>query len=170
MAKKQKLLIGTLISVIVFLSIVCVISIIYNFYGGFYFSRVVEYDKILGQEQTIEVTGEGSFAVACNFSGTILLDDDIRQDINIKSLNLTQNLYLRAKVVLVGAKEQDNKIFGVTNWEEKNDEYIYFNQTISANEKIGMCKYVRLSQNLILDTNKNYILIFIVETSYIAFI
>lgn len=168
--KNQKKLIITLASISVILFVICVGSIIYNFNGGFYFSRVIEYSKILGEEQTILLTGEGSSMTACNFSGTTLLGDDINQKINIKTENLSQPLYLRAKVVLVGAKEQNNIIFGFTNWVQNDDGYIYFNQTIGENEQIGLCKYVRLSTQNKLETNINYILIFVVEASSSPFV
>ncbi len=157
------------ISVIVILSIVCLISIIYNFSGGFYYGRVVEYQKILGEEQTITISGQGSFVTASNFSGTTLLNDDIKQEIFLKTSNINVPLFLRAKIELVGAATQNNLMYGYTNWVSGEDGYLYLNQTIGSNEKIGLCKYVRLSENNKLETNINYILTFIVEASETEF-
>lgn len=169
MTKKAKKIITILASLIVILSVAVAISIIYNFNGGFYFSRVVQFAKILGEEQTINVDGEGSFVTACNFAGTTLLGDDLSQQINVKTSNIEAPLLLRAKVELVGFKQQNNIIFGFTNWEQNEDGYIYFNQTIDANEQIGLCKYVRLDKNNNLQSNQNYILVFVVEASANAF-
>lgn len=167
--KKQKGLIITLISIIVLLSILCIVSVVYNFNGGFYLSRVVEYSKILGEEQTIIVEGSGTFTTACNFSGTTLLNDDIKQQINVKTDNISEPVYLRAKIILVGEKEQNNVMFGFTNWVQAQDGYIYLNQKVNPNEQLGLCKYVRLNSNNKLETNINYILVFVVEASNLEF-
>lgn len=147
------------------LSVVCAISITYNFTGGFYFSRIIKYDKVLGEEQTIRINGSGAFVTSCNFNGTCLLDDDIKQMIYLETTNAIGPLYLRAKLQIVGINT-DNLMFGFTNWTTKdNDPYIYFNQPINPNEKIGLCKYVRFSSDNKFLTNVNYILQFIVEAS-----
>lgn len=159
-----------LISTIVILSLICAISVIYNFVGGFYQSRITTFQKILGEEQTITIQKEGSFATACNFSGTILLNNDIKQEIYIKTTNLNAPLYLRAKINLVGAASQNNLIFGYTNWVSGEDGYIYLNQTINSNEKIGLCRYVRFNENNKLESNLNYIIMFVVEASETKFI
>lgn len=166
MKKNQKIL---YISIIVILSVVCAISIAYNFTGGFYFSRILKYDKILGEEQTISVNDSGAFVTSCNFNGTCLLNDDIKQVIYIQTTNLNQPLYLRAKMQVVGTNI-NNLMFGYTNWISKeNDPYIYFNQPINSNEKIGLCKYVRFDESNKFVTNVNYILQFVVEASDVSF-
>ena len=168
MVKKQKPIIVTLVSIIILLSVVCIASLAYNFMGGFYKSRVVKYSKILGETQTITVSKVGSFCTACNFSGVTLLDDDISQNIFIKTTNLDQNVNLRAKVYIADFPDKKCEMFGYTNWvTQNNDEYIYFNQTVGANEQIGLCKYVRLNGQLQLESNLDYILIFVIE-AYIA--
>ncbi len=169
MSKNKNGVIVSLVSIIVILAIVSIVSIIYNFNGGFYFSRVVQFDKVLGQEQTILIKGEGAYVTGCNFAGTRLLNDDIKQQINIKTESIYEPLYLRAKVELAGSKMQKNMIFGFTNWVQSDDGYIYFNQTISSNEQIGMCKYVRLSDENKFESNLNYMLIFVVEASKLPY-
>lgn len=164
MVDKDRKLVATLVSIIILLSVVSIISIVYNFLGGFYRSRIVKYDKILGETQTIEVDGKGVYCTACNFSGIVLLDVDIVQDVFIKTSNLPNKLNLRAKAVLVGNTGRQCEIFGYTNWVmDDNDDYIYFNQKIDSNQQIGLCKYVRLNQNLRLESNRDYILMFVVE-------
>lgn len=164
MADKNKKLVTTLVSIIILLGIVCIISIVYNFLGGFYRSRIVKYYKILGETQTIEIGGSGVYCTACNFSGVTLLDVDIAQDVLIKTSNLSSNLNLRARAFVMGDSEQKCEIFGYTNWVQgEGDDYIYFNQKINSNQQIGLCKYVRLNPNLRLESNIDYILIFVVE-------
>ncbi len=172
MTKKNKSLIVVLSSLVAILAIVCVISIVYNFNGGFYYSRITKYYKILGEEQTITITKQGAVATACNFSGTILLNDDIRQDVFIKANNLQSPLYLRAKINIVGNVTDGNNlgiIFGYTNWVAQDDGYVYFNQQLANNEQIGLCKYVRFNENLKLESNIDYILQIIVEASLTPF-
>lgn len=165
MANKQKKIIITLASVIVILSLVSIVSLVYNFLGGFYQSRVVRYKKILGETQTIIVDGVGVYCTACNFSGVTLLDDDISQNVYIKTTNLQEKINMRAKIYVVGYENKNNELFGYTNWITSNqDDFIYFNQLVGANEQIGLCKYVRLDGSMSLESNKDYILIFVVET------
>lgn len=164
MVKKQKPLIITLVSIIILLSMISIVSIFYNFIGGFYKSRVTKFAKVLGEQQTIFVDGVGAFCSACNFSGTILLDDDISQNIYIKTTNLQQDVNLRAKIEVIGYEDKRCDMFGYTNWiTQEDDEYIYFNQTVGANEQIGLCKYVRLNGEMQLESNIDYVLIFVVE-------
>lgn len=170
MKKDKKSVKSILIAIIVILSIICTISIIYNFNGGFYYSRIVEYYKILGEGLEININQQGTEVVACNFSGTNLLNTDIKQEVTIKTADIQAPLYLRAKTELIGATMQENIMFGYANWVTSEDGYMYFKQTITSNEKIGLCKYVRLSDNNKLETNINYILAFIVEASTTPFI
>lgn len=164
MVYKQKKLIITLVSVILILSFACLASLIYNFMGGFYKNRVVKYSKILGETQTIAITGEGVFCAACNFSGVVLLDDDISQKIYIKTQNITQDLNLKAKIILPDFQGVKCDMFGFTNWvTESGDDYVYFNQKVGSNEQVGLCKYIRLNNQLKLESNLDYVLIFVVE-------
>lgn len=164
MASKRNRLVVTLVSVIVILGFVCLASLIYNFMGGFYKSRVIKYSKVLGEEQTITVTGEGVFCTACNFSGVTLLDNDISQNVYIKTKNLSQQLNLRARLILPEFQEIRCDMFGFTNWITlNNDDYIYFNQQVGSNQQIGLCKYVRLNNQLKLESNVDYVLIFVIE-------
>ncbi|MBQ7884630.1 MAG: hypothetical protein IJ318_00845 [Clostridia bacterium] len=164
MAKKRKALVVTLVSVIVILSLALGASITYNFIGGFYRSRVERYNTVLGEDLLINIDKEGSYCVACNFSGTVLLGVDIGQNVYIKVGDISSPLNLRAKAFVSGNTQKNCDMFGFTNWlVDENDSYIYFNQTVDSNEQIGMCKYVRLNQNLKLESNLDYILIIVVE-------
>lgn len=170
--KHKKTLIVVLVFITAVLGIVCAVSIYYNFCGGFYFSRISKYAFILGEDNEIVVDGAGAYTTACNFSGTTLLNNDIRQDIFIKTNNLQTPLYLRAKMNIVGNNVENNNsgiIFGYTNWVQKDDGYIYFNQILLENEQIGLCRYVRFNENLKLESNVDYILVITVEASITPF-
>ena len=56
-------------------------------------------------------------------------------------------------------------IFGYSNWILAEDGYIYFNQIVAPNEQIGLCKYIRIEDELIFESSKDYILNVILEAS-----
>ncbi len=165
--KHKKNIIISFSFVITVLVIICAISIYYNFCGGFYFSRISKYAFILGEDNKIEVNSDGAYITACNFSGTVLTDNDIKQEITILS-KASKTLYLRAKIQVVGMYE-NNIMFGYTNWVQNEDGYIYFNQPLLENEQIGLCKYIRLNKNNKFESNFDYILVVIVEASISPF-
>lgn len=161
--KKHKGLVVSLIAGIVLLAILATVSIVYNFLGGFYYCRVIEYDKVLGEDQTVEITGEGAFVVACNFSGSLVLDVNIKQPINVLSLS-DDELYLRAKAG-INSFNANVLMFGYTNWVQATDGYVYFNQLVQKNENVGLCNTLGTNMQMNLKSSKNYILYFVVEAS-----
>ena len=159
----KKGLVPTLVAIIVLLSLTLTVSIVYNFIGGFYSSRISAYNRILGEEQTINTDLPGAYVSSFNFAGTLVLGADIKQKIIIK--NNQSVLYLRAKISLC-EKSFCGKIFGYTNWLDGDDGYIYLNQPVLPNETIGLCEYVRFDvDELDLQSNLNYIANIIVEAS-----
>ena len=166
MAKnKKKVLIICLVCSVIILSIVCIVSIIYNIIGGFYFTRLSEYNTVLGEDLNILIKDEGSYSTACNFSGTIVLNTDVKQKVFVET-NLSENsIYLRAKMEVVGISN-GGYMFGSTNWIMEDDGYLYLNQEVNSYEKLSICHFVRLNENLNIESNKNYIIIFTVEASY----
>lgn len=158
-------LISSLIAGLVLIGIVAGVSITYNFLGGFYYCRVVSFEKVLGEEQTVVISGNGAFTCATNFSGSLVVGADIKQPINVMALDVDGELYLRAKAVVNGF-EGGVAIMGYSNWVESEDGYIYFNQPISAFEKVGVCNLVRLDMQMELKSSSNYIIVFVIEASY----
>lgn len=164
---KNRTIVASLIAVSVMLFIVCIVSITYNFIGGFYYSRISAYNYVLGMPQTIKIDNEGVYVAAANFSGTLVLGTSVAQQITIRNAN--NKLYLRAKVSLC---EKDNCgiLYGYTNWVQCVDGYIYLSEPIDSNQSIGLCKYVKFNDEEIkLETNLNYIATFIVEASNLPF-
>ncbi len=154
--------IALLISIIILLSLMCVVSITYNFIGGFYYSRMVSFSKVLGEDETIVINGEGVYSCSFNFGGTLVLGTDIKQNIYIQ--NGDKETYLRAKLMLDN-KDNMGMVFGLVNWVSGSDGYIYFNQAVSAREKIGLCKYIKIKDDIKLESNQNYILSVVVEAT-----
>ena len=165
--KKKKIskLTATLIAIIILLTIIAGVSIVYNFLGGFYYYRVIEYDTMLGEEQTIIVDREGAFVSACNFSGSLVVETDIKQVVNVQTKEIQNPLHLRAKCFVSGLDEKYGLMFGFTNWIEATDGYLYFNHPIESFSKVGLCNTLRLSIQAELDSSTNYVMIFVVESS-----
>lgn len=163
--KNNKRLIISLIAAIISISIICIISIAYNFLGGFYYCRVIEYNSILGEEQTIEVSGEGAFTTCCNFSGSLVVNTNINQPIFVKTISTKEPLYLRAKFGIINIEIPNGKMFGYTNWVQATDGYLYFNQPIMQNEKVGLASTITSNVQQDLKSSENYIMYFIVEAS-----
>jgi len=163
--KYKKGVIPSYIAVIILLGVCLAVSVVYNFLGGFYYCRVIEYDKMLGEEQTIEITGEGAFACACNFSGSLVVGANINQIINVQSSNLDQPLYLRAKYKVNEFDFEPGFLFGYTNWIQGTDGYLYFNQPLTAYTKVGLCNEIKIGIQMELKSSTNYIMLFIVEAS-----
>lgn len=164
-SKSKKTLIISLIAVIVLLSISTVVSVVYNFLGGFYYCRVIHYDKMLGEEQTVLVDGEGAFACACNFSGSLVVGANINQIINVEVGKVDEPLFLRAKYKVNGFEQNPGFLFGYINWTLAEDGYLYFNQPINSYERVGLCNTIKLNLQTELKSSTNYIIIFVVEAS-----
>lgn len=163
--KKNKKTIAMFVAVVVILSALAVVSIVYNFLGGFYYCRIIEYDKVLGEEQTIYVDSDGAFLCSANFSGSLVLGADIRQKINIQAKELIEPLFLRARIKVNGFGFDSSSMYGFANWVEASDGYLYFNQQLSSHDKIGLCNMVKINIQMDLKSNSNYIITFIVEAS-----
>lgn len=161
---KQHNLITSLIAMLVLIGVIAVVSIAYNFLGGFYYCRVVSFDKVLGEEQTVTVNGVGAFVCATNFSGSLVVGADVKQVINVVIDDIDEPVYLRAKATVNGF-EGGTMIMGYSNWAYKEDGYIYFNQSVNAFEKIGVCNMIRLNMQMELKSSNNYIVIFVIESS-----
>ena len=163
--KKHKGLVISLIAGLVLVSLMCIVSIAYNFLGGFYYCRVLEYNTILGEKQTIEVSGEGAFISACNFSGSIVINTNIKQEVYVKTTAISEPLNLRAKFGIHNINMQEGLMFGFSNWVQASDGYLYFNQAVNPNETVGLCNTVTANVQSQLKSSENYIMYFVVEAS-----
>ena len=164
---KNKKIISTLIAVLILVSIICALSVAYNFLGGFYYCRVISFQSALGQDQTIQVSGSGAFSCAANFSGSLVVESGVRQNVYVQSKTLNNPLYLRASMSVNGFTSA-GQMFGFTNWVMADDGYLYFNQPLKSNQKIGLCNTVELNLQSKLRSDSNYIIILTIEASEAA--
>ena len=164
MKKDNKKTVITLISIIVVLSITCVISIIYNLLGGFYFGRIVKYNAMLGEDLILKVEENGVSTISCNFSGTLVLGENFKQNVYIDVGAMDASSYIRAKAFISGININID-MSGITNWVKANDGYYYFNQEVNSYDKIQLCNNLIFKTNMNLDGYKDYIITFIVQAS-----
>jgi len=164
MKNERRGLIVSLFAIIILLSVTCIISITYNFIGGFYYGRIINFYSLLGERQIILIDGEGAFTSSCNFSGTLILDENFKQEVEIDIREVDRPLYLRAKAYISGIN-YNVKMAGITNWIYAEDNYLYFNQSVKALEKVNLCKYLMFDSNLELDSYSDYIFTFVIEAS-----
>ena len=153
---------AVLISVIVLLSITCIISITYNFIGGFYYGRLVSFSKVLGEDEIVLINDDGVYSCSFSFGGTLVLNSNIKQNIYVQ--NGEKELYLRAKVT-IDNNDGIGYAFGIVNWVSGVDGYIYLNQPVGSHEKVGPCRYVKINDDIKLESNLNYILSVVIEAS-----
>lgn len=162
MKKESKKTIITLISIVVVLGITCAISIAYNFLGGFYLGRIERYNAMLGEDLNIKIKDEGIWGVGCNFSGTLILGENFKQNVFIDVTSLQSPLYIRARAFISGV-ECDVNMSGTTNWIKAEDDYYYFNQPINSLDKLQLCNNLIFQSEMNLDGYKDYILFFVIQ-------
>ena len=56
-------------------------------------------------------------------------------------------------------------MYGLVNWVQASDGYLYFNQLVTKNQKIGLCNEVYMSVQMELKSNEDYIMYFVVESA-----
>jgi len=165
---KHKNQIKAFFAIIIILSGFLIVSIVYNFLGGFYYCRVISFDKMLGERQTIIIDGEGAFSCAANFSGSLVVGGDIKQPIDVLIEDVETPLFLRAKFKINGLDYNMGYMFGYSNWQQANDGYIYLNQQAQPFDKVGLCNTLKINAQMDLKSSTDYIMIFIVESSKTA--
>lgn len=157
--------IKALVAIIIILSGFLIVSVVYNFLGGFYYCRVISFDKMLGEGQSIIVDGVGAYSCAANFSGSLVVGGDVKQPIEIIVGDIENPLYLRAKFKINGLDYNIGYMFGYSNWQQADDGYIYLNQSVNSFDKVGLCNTLRINAQMELKSSTDYIIVFIVEGS-----
>lgn len=163
--KKNNTTFASLIAIICLLAIIAVISIVYNFFGGIYYSRIAEYNNVLGEDLTISVLGDGAFVSTCNFSGSLVIDGNTKQRVGVGIGQIKGPLFLRAKFGVGGIEGFDGVMLGAINWVMSSDGYLYYNKSANSLDKINLCTEVRLNLQMKLKSSKNYVMYFVVEAS-----
>lgn len=140
---------------IVVLSILLILSLVYNFLGGFAFRNYNKNNLVVGDDYTIKLDGLGASSVSFSLDGSSLPGDRIKQKLQIVIPDIdTKNLILRAKVTL-----NDNiiEINGFDFWElDEQKKYYNFKNEFFKNQTIGLCDEIKLKQDISLKPNIVY--------------
>lgn len=163
--KYDKKIVSTLAFSLCLVSLLFVISFVFNFFGGFELKPPETYDMILGENSSIVFNDYGSQSVGFVFSGKSLPGDTIQQNVQIKLPKLNLEGYaLRAKAFVGRSDANSNADFlGFDSWEKQSDGYYYYNNNIEKMQEVGLCSEVVLPLNMPLKSNIKYVLIFTAE-------
>lgn len=144
---------------IVVLSLILVLSIIYNFIGGFVINGNINSYLELGDSYTFKLNELGIESEAFLVDGSTILGATTKQKIQIKLPNIAQNnLILRTKITFLGKNVQ---IAGYDLWAQSGDYYVY-NGEKTANQTIGLCEEIVI-ENVPLKSDTLYYLMVCIE-------
>jgi len=152
---------------LVLLSAALITSIILGF-SGYYFS--VAYlksnsDLKVGDKILVSVNENRASVVSFCFDGGFLPNEEIGQTVQIVAKNLSENMYVRAKIVVFA--NDDNVSFSPVLSEhflDGEDGYFYFDNVLRGGSKITFCSALKFpSENIFLSDGK-YVGSIVVET------
>ena len=149
------------------LAIALVISIIMG-YTGFYYRNTGTYstDIKLGDNLQLDLRANQSNSMSVNIDGSFLPGDKLKQELNIKNLDLEKEIYVRAKIFIYST---ESKIINVdiipsTNWKYNlQDGYYYFANALAPQNKTNLARYIVLDESETLQSNKKYIVTVLAE-------
>ena len=126
------------------LAILLAVSLVLGFTGFFSSATYLTTDTDLKVGDTINIAVKPNQATvaALTFDGGYLPNEKIPQTIQINAENLDSEVFVRVKCIVFG--EGDNHFDFVTSqhFEEEEDGYYYFDQTLSGGNKITFCTYL----------------------------
>lgn len=147
---------------------VLLIGSLYLGISGWYFKNDNSYttDLKLGQTIQLDIQNNQANSASLNLDGAYLAEARLPQIISIKNVETDKSLYLRAKVFVYSGDNRnlDVDIVETINWKFNSDDgYYYFDDVLSANNKIALCSHVIIGDNNEMNTNTKYILTVLVE-------
>ena len=152
---------------VVLLSISLVTSIILGF-SGYYFS--VAYlksncDLVLGDKILISVSENESSVASFCFDGGYLPNEKIQQIVQIVSKNLSESMYVRAKIVVFVDNENANFVPMLSeHFVFGEDVYFYYDDVLNGGNKITLCNMLQFPSENIFLSDKKYVASIVVET------
>lgn len=158
--KKVKDKTKNFIFAIVILSIMLVVSVIYNILGGFCIAYSPKAYLEFGDDYTFNIDDIGVKSEAFLVQGSTLTNLPTKQKIQIKTPNFDiKNAILRVKLQFLDKKVE---IFGFNNWEKSGEYYTYLGK-LYQNQTIGLCEEITLSNDVNLRSDTMYYLVVSVE-------
>lgn len=146
------------------LSVILIISLYYNYVGGFYFDKINSFVNLLGNDFTMQAQNYGTVSTSLNFDGNVINGMEYAQKVQVNLSSALDSCKLRAKAYISFVDyAQPVSIYGYTNWVLENDGYIYLNQEAQGGENIGVCMYIKIPEEILFDSTKSYVMTVIVE-------
>lgn len=140
---------------IVILSIMLVLSIIYNITGGFVLNQEKNAFLEIGDEYVFKINDLGVYSESFCVDGAMLSGDTVKQKIQIKLPDFeTANKILRVKITFFN---KIVKISGFDTWTIDGDYYVY-NDTLYKNQTLGLCEQIEFDHDISLKNNVLYYL------------
>lgn len=148
--------------------IVLLVIAIYLGASGWFFKNDFSYttDLELGKTVSTTIGKNQANTISLTFDGSYLKGERLPQIVSITNNDLSQDLYVRAKLfVYTGSGTNSNMdIVETVNWTyNESDGYYYFNDLLSPNNKVTLCSHVIIGDSIFLGRNK-YILNFVFES------
>lgn len=126
------------------------------------------YHSTLGDGLEFTVKKQGNFVKSITYPSSLLSNLTYNQRIDIKSDNLSDDMYVRTKVIYTDYKNNslDVEIILNENWKKGEDGYYYFNDVLNANEIITLTNKIKIQDE---NQNKvNSIITVLVETMFVS--
>ena len=130
-------------------------------------SATVAGDITLGDPVTISITQGGASASTLTFAGDALPGTVYDQAIGVLAPAEMTEALMRAKLTITNTDGATSNVDATTtgDWVEGDDDYYYYNGTVSANDNIDFITNITIPTSLTnADANKTYSIEVIVET------
>ena len=153
---------------IIVLSILLIASIAIGVTIAYFTSSATVAGNItLGDPVTISITQGGASASTLTFAGDALPGTVYDQAIGVSAPAEMTEALMRAKLTITNTDGATSNVDATTtgDWVEGDDDYYYYNGTVSANDNIDFITNITIPTSLTnADANKTYSIEVIVET------
>ena len=152
---------------IITLSVLLGLSLLLGLTAAFFSANQTATGNItLGNPVNIEITQGGTSVEALTFSGSAMPGTTYTQAIGVSVPANTSQAVLRCKLLLVNTGSASQSITATTSnqWVLGEDDYYYYNGTVSAGDTVDFCSAITVPKTLTnTDANKVYTVTFQVE-------
>ena len=137
LTKKDKNYIFT----IIILAILLILSLFYNFIGGFGIEHALNCVSEVGDDYTLNLKQIGAQSKSFALFGSSLPNDKIKQKFVVVLPDMqTDGMLLRAKANLM---DTEIVLMGFETWlKNEDDGYYYYSEEIYPNQSIGLCSEI----------------------------
>jgi len=152
-----------LILTIIALCVIILILAIYSVYTTYAVYKKY-YNSTLGDNLEFVINSKGNYVKSITYPTSILTTLSYNQNIDVRTENLTEEMYVRVKIVYTDYNNniQDIDVEVTDKWVKGKDDYYYLNNTLTSNEIVTFSKKIKIEES-----NKevvNSVLTVIVET------